>query len=88
MTSQAIPGAAVEAASRVYYGSAISEWEDATPEYREAELATFRAILAAAAPYMLAQAWEAAIQAADDEGCLMYHQAKGLRAANPYRTDA
>lgn len=87
MTGQVIPEAAIEAAAKVYCGRYISEWEDASPEYREAELATFRAILEAAAPHMLAEAWDKAVQLADDEGCLLYHQAKGLKAANPYRSD-
>ena len=36
-------------------------------------------------PHTLSEAWDAAIQLADDEGCLLYHQAKGLKAANPLR---
>jgi len=39
-------------------------------------------------PHALAEALDAAIQLADDEGCLLYHQAKGLKAANPYRGEA
>lgn len=43
------------------------------------------AVEAAAQPLM-AIAWDEAIQLADDEGCLLYHQTKGLKSANPYRT--
>jgi len=57
MTS-AVPAAAVEAAAEVYYGLDGSLWEDATPEYREAELATFRAILEAALPHLLSHELE------------------------------
>jgi hypothetical protein len=41
-------------------------------------------LLAAAQPLM-AIAWDEAIQIADDEGLLLYHQAKGLKSLNPYR---
>ena len=55
-----------------------------------AVLAKFRpdaaADMLAAAQPLMAIAWDEAIQRADDEGCLLYHQVKGLKSLNPYRS--
>jgi len=67
-----IPDAAVEAAANAYYGRDISEWESATPEYRKAELAAFRAILEAAAPHML-----------DEEGAVEFDRPAGYKLPEP-----
>ena len=47
--------------------------------------AAARAALEAAAPYMLAGAWDEAIQDADDEGYLYTHQSDYMKKRNPYR---
>jgi len=86
MTNQVIPEAVVEAAAKAYVGPGDTAWGDLTPMVRRIRIQKMRAALEAAAPHMLAAAWDEAIQLADDEGCLLYHQAKGLKAANPYRT--
>jgi len=80
MTNQAVPYDAVVAAAGALWDSFDSGVDDFEQQAHAA--------LEAAAPHMLAEAWDEAIQVADDEGCLLYHQAKGLKAANPYRNEA
>ena len=75
----AVPDEAVEAAHKAWREQA------ALPgtifEYN------LRAALEAAAPFIAAQAWDAAVQYADDQGCLLYHEAKGIKSHNPYRSE-
>jgi len=78
MTNHVITATAVAAAMDALYHAQDC---DVT-----AEDVLVRAALEAAAPHMLALAWDEAIQRADDEGCLLYHQVKGLKSLNPYRS--
>jgi len=80
-SKEVIPDEAVEAAAAAYYGGDISEWDSATPEYREAELAAFRELLEAAAPYMRA----AKAEAWDEGHAEGVDYADGMgRGSNPY----
>jgi len=92
MTNPVIPEAAVEAVTKVLVAhqrrdnrSCLCGWARLGFSHPTHQAAL---VLEAAAPHMLAEAWDEAIQSADDEGCLLYHQAKGLKAANPYRGEA
>jgi hypothetical protein len=88
---------AVEAAARALYfyldedhRGAPAPWESLA-EDDEAKIdakETARIALKAAAPFMLAAAWDAALQDADDEGYLREHQAEFMKKRNPYRSQA
>lgn len=84
-----VPDEAVGAAWRAALAndSIRSLWRNADPEWRESYKSTLRAALTAAAPFIAAQAWDAAVQYADDQGCLLYHEAKGIKSHNPYRSE-
>jgi hypothetical protein len=47
-----------------------------------------REVLEAAAPHLMAAAWDEAMQDADDEGYLYAHQSDAMKARNPYRSAA
>lgn len=72
-----VPDEAVEAAAKV-----VRERYCVRPDY-----GYLRVILSAAFPILAAQAWDAAVQYADDQGCLLYHEAKGIKSHNPYRSE-
>lgn len=83
-----VPDEAVEAA--------ISAMETVTPPpgvsksdwlKKHGPFALIAGAIAAAAPFIAAQAWDAAVQYADDQGCLLYHEAKGIKSHNPYRSE-
>ena len=83
-----VPDEAVEAAARALAGvEGIDGWpaqwaDEFIGQYRDISARA----LTAAAPFIAAQAWDAAVQYADDQGCLLYHEAKGIKSHNPYRS--
>jgi len=77
-----IPETAVEAAARADYGEG---WDRASEWERSAYLDHSKLLLEAAAPHMLANTWDEAVQFADDEGYLLTHQSKYLKTLNPHR---
>jgi flagellar biosynthesis/type III secretory pathway protein FliH len=82
MTNQVIPEAAVEAAARSLNDAFPQMWEKMPEWAREEERKTARAALEAAAPYMLAEAW-------DDGHSAGVDHADGLDGgSNPYGRQA
>ena len=79
---------AVEAAARIYnhVSTGADDWDDHgrwTPEDREIRLGEMRAALTAAAPFIAAQAWDAAVAS------LEYPDGSKVEVAanhNPYRS--
>lgn len=81
-----IPAQAVEAAATVYFNRGDGYWPDMTPEAQAEALDDIRAALEAAAPYMLAGAWDGAVSEAGGCGWIHDAAANDLRARNPYRS--
>jgi len=80
MTNQVIQDAAVEAAAEAVYGGTL----DGSIQ-RDAWLADFRKALEAAAPHMLAEAWEQGMQAMYDTTSSEWPP---IPEQNPYRSQA
>lgn len=92
---KAIPAEAVEAAVQAIYEHANlgAPWGDAAPDWREAYRASVLAGLEAAAPHMLAEAWQAGHAAGDWDQSAMWEARNAGKPAkyadiatpNPYR---
>ena len=74
-----IPDAAVEAARDVLYENDRSI---------DTDYATIEAALEAAAPHMLAEAWDSAVSEGESSGWLHDYATEDLRKRNPYRSQA
>lgn len=81
MTNPVIPVEAVEAAAKAVYEDTFGKsWEDESEDYRNELRETQRLALEAAAPYMLAEAWDEGGRAATGT------YDTGYPSRNPYRT--
>ncbi|UYM26585.1 hypothetical protein SEA_BAUER_36 [Arthrobacter phage Bauer] len=76
-----IPDEAVEAAAKVLDPQTMGSGGALAEKFQEATRAEARAILEAAAPHLMAQAWEDGYHAALSDG---YE----YQTANPYRSEA
>ncbi len=80
-----IPDEAVEAAAKKMAGAAYGVWELVPEAKRRLYMRTARAALEAAAPHMMAEAWDACVDEAESLGWMHDAGAVDTKARNPYR---
>lgn len=87
MEGQVIPPEAIEAAAKAMARVDDVRWGPIPQHIKDTHLTSARMALEAAAPYMLAGAWDKGEEAGSDNQCAWdgWRHSKGYPITNPYR---
>jgi hypothetical protein len=88
--AQVIPDDAVEVAARAYNAEPARPWGALAPMVRRIRLQKMRAALEAAAPHMMAKAWDEGMRSGKSRAMRAMSDEPGLslKIPNPYRKDS